>query len=150
MAIMDEIFKRAILVLVWLGARREPESTALCHRGIPLYPASPIRHHFTASPDWKKPDHRREILQILSRPYWDRLWIIQEFLLAREILLFYGDDHFWGQDLFRTLCELQNTTHHDTSARKLVYAKFSKETDKYRLFGQPQSSLKILKDLVLE
>jgi hypothetical protein len=146
---MDEIFKRASLVLVWLG--ENPQSNRLANRGIPPYPSSPIRHHFTSCPDWRNRSHRSALLQILSQPYWERLWVVQEFLLAREVLLFFGDQYFWGQDLYRSLDALDDDlVHRNTNASRLVYAKFSGDVNRYRLFSQSAPSLKILKELILE
>lgn len=146
---MDEIFKRASLVLVWLGTN--PENRKLANQGIPPYPSSPVRHHFSAVPDWAKRSHRTSILRILSLPYWERLWIVQEFLLAREVLLFYGDQYFWGQDLFRTLDALEaDPIHRDTNASRLVFAKFSGDVDEYRLFSRPKPSVMILRDLIVK
>jgi len=35
-------------------------------------------------------DERDLIVEFLSRPYWSRLWIVQEFVLARDLLLVCG------------------------------------------------------------
>jgi hypothetical protein len=89
---MAQIYQEATTVVVWLGA---PDSS------------SAIAFELLSSPSkWTafiQPSNDLEVLSLenrqlsalhslLSREYWKRLWIIQEFLMAQKFLLQCGDD----------------------------------------------------------
>jgi len=40
------------------------------------------------------------VARFFSRPWFSRLWIIQEFVVARELILFHGTQHIKWQELF--------------------------------------------------
>jgi hypothetical protein len=89
---MAQIYQEAATVVVWLGA---PDSS------------SAIAFELLSSPSkWTafiQPSNDLEVLSLgnrqlsalhslLSREYWERLWIIQEFLMAQKFVLQCGDD----------------------------------------------------------
>ncbi len=74
--IMDQIYSTAKSVAVWLG----PET----FQHIPRNNISVNDLKATRS-EWQ-----RSIIDMASRPYWSRRWIIQEFLVAREVRMHFG------------------------------------------------------------
>lgn len=44
-----------------------------------------------------------DLNELLQAPYWTRAWIVQEFVLAKRILVFYGQTHMEEKDLIRLL-----------------------------------------------
>ena len=131
---MDEIFKRAALVLVWLGPHSEHCKTDIAIKRIQMgifyleYTRQGLTYDDTESVN--------ALFELLARPYWKRMWVVQEFLLAKEVLICCGNDGFWWHDLFTTLWGLQNiwkvlrsdismrTTSSPEMARKLVFQKY--------------------------
>lgn len=88
-SIMDSIYRGAAVVHVWLGKGDSDTDLALtcCQRW-----------HQTERLESEKPlktaDVERiasSLLQIATRPYWRRVWIVQEVALARCPLLVCGD-----------------------------------------------------------
>lgn len=118
-SLMSEIYTKASRVIIWLGI--EDEHTRMCRQwldalasliptlnsasrimpGSPKYDAN-WRHIIVAdtfnspatSPLWA-----RAIMRFWSREWWRRGWVVQEFLLAREVLCLTGDVTFSMRDL---------------------------------------------------
>jgi hypothetical protein len=78
--IMHDIFSRADFVMIWLGTEADNSATAMRTIETMEGPAEPNDTKVDA------------IRSLLSRPYWTRLWIIQEVVLAREIILCCGTE----------------------------------------------------------
>ena len=78
---MASIFKKAEQVVVWLGDANDLEEDdlkALAHRT-----AGESRETLPISP-------QRTFARLLSRPYWARVWIIQELAAASDIIVLCG------------------------------------------------------------
>ncbi|KAI1768399.1 HET-domain-containing protein [Hypoxylon sp. FL1150] len=70
---MDETYRNAITVAAWLGMPEESEDKEMHGRD----------HRFKlSSPAF--------VDEIVRSPYWSRMWIVQELILAKEIVLLYG------------------------------------------------------------
>jgi hypothetical protein len=55
-----------------------------------------------------------DVVAICSRPYWSRLWIVQELLMASEIIVKCGNDEFTWNNFalfFRRLRGWSSSTH---------------------------------------
>lgn len=155
--LMREIYKGAVQVLVWLGCPEIPprndaygdqcewplDQPSLAFEllktskpvGLELYKPRLSVQKFVKRDTLE--DHWRQAAALVSLPYWDRVWIIQEICLARKIVILYGNmECEWDDDL-RTTCDvgehyIQYCTHWDlrtyfalkqllsTTARKLV------------------------------
>jgi hypothetical protein len=79
--LMDKIYQSAVSVSVWLGLPPVPE---YMHETIMNY-HEPILRMDVEGFDWFD-----SVKDLANRPYWRRFWVIQEFLLGREVHLFCG------------------------------------------------------------
>jgi hypothetical protein len=75
---MSKIYSKADLVLVWLG--QDADDSSLATRNIAT------ANHIVTEQDV------RALISLLSRPYWTRMWIVQEVILAHGIYLLCGQD----------------------------------------------------------
>jgi hypothetical protein len=108
---MGEIFQRAERVLVWLGCPDQALDFELrkdlcCFTGRSVSTTFPLNNmeRFANRPlmeygsEWmhtsisKQPKFWEELAAIFELPYWSRLWIIQEVVLARKLSLLWGVD----------------------------------------------------------
>lgn len=83
---MGDIFSAAAYVLVWLGPGNDSSDFAtdcIVHANI----NADAQNIFPKALQHKRPDSVRPLL---SRRYWPRMWIIQELILAREIVVLCG------------------------------------------------------------
>ena len=115
---MSEIYVRAKRVLVWLGEHdRNSELVFGTHfedavskipRGVVLIPFVPllaipvvVAGRVRRATQASRADRVAAWTALLSRSYWNRTWIVQEFLLARSVVVFCGPDHM-DRDLIFT------------------------------------------------
>ena len=92
--VMGKIYSQAEVVIAWTGD--DPSGSLrplerLCELGPLEWPRGPLLEATQA---------------LISRPYWDRLWIVQELCLAQEVLVWYGDR---GEVQMQWLCDWHNT-----------------------------------------
>lgn len=78
---MDEIYTRATSVLAWLGTTFEPN-------------VGPLRT------DAKGDFWSQNIHYLANRPYWSRMWIVQEFTLAKTVFIGCGRHWISEADFF--------------------------------------------------
>ncbi|KAE8441995.1 hypothetical protein EG329_004121 [Mollisiaceae sp. DMI_Dod_QoI] len=89
---MGSIYKLAIRVLAWLGSRKDVDHG--CHENI-VYTMAEFQEPFPFMDNcrgWNFP--RRDFtkcVEFFDRPYWQRMWIVQEIALARDITILYDD-----------------------------------------------------------
>lgn len=87
---MAQIFTHAHHTRVWLGPDFEgsDEIMDLIFRLGERYPNGIYR----AIEDWKPEilSHQRALTRMVKNPYWTRLWVLQEILLGRNVLVFQG------------------------------------------------------------
>ncbi|KAF1809920.1 HET-domain-containing protein [Eremomyces bilateralis CBS 781.70] len=94
-AMMRKIYKNASQVLIWIGRDKHDEAASAFSlatdiattKGGAVSMVSP-RH-----PDWKC------IASLFSRPWFGRLWVVQEITLARRATIFWGDSELEWQEL---------------------------------------------------
>lgn len=91
-ALMGHIYSRATSVLVWLGLGTEEIEKAMVQLS-----RMAMRPMWTLA-DWTS-SFLAGIRAILLNDYWDRVWIVQEYILARDLSVRYGDRHISGQAL---------------------------------------------------
>jgi hypothetical protein len=80
--LMDEIYRNAMVVSVWLGLPPIPE---FLREQLINYPL-PIRTYENEGFDWSD-----SIEDLANRPYWKRFWVVQEYLLGRDLELYCGN-----------------------------------------------------------
>ena len=80
---MSTIYPQAQMVIVWLGAQ--------CRTSVQL-------KNYLTNVGTDASSNALEIMQELAHhPYFTRLWIVQEILLARQVHVLWGDCQFsWG------------------------------------------------------
>jgi len=78
---MGTIFRKAKQVAVWLGDEQDIEEDDIAFLSTE---GAKMAHHALSVPA------RRALTQLLSRPYWTRVWIIQELAAASSIIILCG------------------------------------------------------------
>lgn len=100
---MNEIFGRAEFVVVWLPSGSPVSKVKggnIAETGVQA--ASVATRRAIPTQGWWKKKHYAgptKLGKILADPYWSRLWIVQEFALARELILWCGDRPMLWSDL---------------------------------------------------
>ena len=78
---MDQTYRDAVCVSAWLGLVPLPDD---------------LRHASTSTPiktlESDAFDFADAMLDVANRPYWSRVWVIQEFLLARDVEIYCSDN----------------------------------------------------------
>lgn len=90
--LMRDIYTSAKSVVVWLGPETNDSNTALnyiCETFDRKKRASTILRRKRPAPLWDS-TVETSVIDILDRPYWRRLWVVQEILLARKIHILCG------------------------------------------------------------
>ncbi|PQE03876.1 hypothetical protein CJF30_00006585 [Rutstroemia sp. NJR-2017a BBW] len=88
---MRQIYAQAVLVTVWLGPERDDSDIA-------FQMIRTISHQGENSKEWLKDSlmtrkhslEWRALYHMLHRPWWRRIWIIQEIVAAQDVVLFCG------------------------------------------------------------
>jgi hypothetical protein len=92
--LMAEIFTRVVIVVAWLG--RGNETTEKSMRVISEFPFKKnddLRATSKKAKKWLLTEnyHRGMVASSLfHRPYWTRLWIVQEFILPEQLVIACG------------------------------------------------------------
>jgi hypothetical protein len=115
--LMSHIFTDAAFVLVWLGENGEDGESAM--RIISAHSCSGDLEP-TRKPGWVTASlESKAVRAFCRRPYWKRLWIVQEVILARDILVCCGSMRVeWDtfEDWYLTIKEKVPDIGHITSA----------------------------------
>lgn len=100
-AMMSKIYSNAERVIAWLGV-----SDHYTESGFELLHKIQKRRQ-RSSPNWwvkqkdylTRPHAQKALRSLLRRPYFSRLWVIQEVLLAKRVFVWCGQDEVSWQDL---------------------------------------------------
>ncbi|OHE95852.1 hypothetical protein CORC01_08849 [Colletotrichum orchidophilum] len=95
-SLMTRIYSKARIVLCWLGPDVDDHSILPFLRGC-------VHHADTLSSPQAFASKSDAIRDILSRPYWSRLWVVQENVLAKERLFLCESNEISSEDLARSL-----------------------------------------------
>ncbi|KAH8744240.1 heterokaryon incompatibility protein-domain-containing protein, partial [Hyaloscypha sp. PMI_1271] len=88
--LMGDIYRKAESVIAWLGEKGEESGLAFSSlKGLAIYGYYEIGLARAAS----------ALASLLERPYWRRIWIVQEFLLARTVIVHCGFNHASAEHL---------------------------------------------------
>ena len=112
--LMATIYQQARQVKVWLG-KAGPRNAELMRFLAGETSASVIRATLL-SPEASNASFYSLLTILLSRPWWTRVWILQEVILAREAQIFSGADHFSLRDLIATTDDLNELAIHNGSS----------------------------------
>jgi hypothetical protein len=119
--LMNEIYMNAINMWIWLGIEgedsdramefiQEKGSRGLRSKGVGYWPL------------WTK-DEGKALCELLERPYWRRMWIIQEVAHAQKIIVGCGSRSFeWEhfETFYLTLKKIEDTSwfaHHQNAIK---------------------------------
>jgi hypothetical protein len=93
---MSEIYRRAHYVYLWLGASNQKAEAAIRALKIHFHDSN---QHPQISNLGPRPDE--DLAIFFNNPYWRRLWIVQEVMLARYNRIFCGDTLVSWKELSR-------------------------------------------------
>ena len=95
-SLMRRIYRDAAEVIVWLGEDLTDE------RMRSKKVASFLRNHENSASDDSisaNPSDRQQARGIVNKPYWTRIWIVQELLLARALVIWWDEEVIAWQHL---------------------------------------------------
>jgi hypothetical protein len=105
--LMGAIYRKAELTVAWLGEESgsSPRAFQVIHhlaeeQSTPMIsPGDGAQKKNVSYPD-RDPEDCLAIIKLLGRPYWRRIWIIQELALSREVMLLCGSAKifFWAME----------------------------------------------------
>jgi hypothetical protein len=106
--LMREIYDTASRVIVWLGS---PPEACLAHaffNKLSIQKSRNTSEEALLLPTLINDDNAEWLAfrKLLSHPYWTRVWVVQEIVVARAAHVYYGNE-FWEWDRFaKTVCSL--------------------------------------------
>ncbi|KAL2821837.1 heterokaryon incompatibility protein-domain-containing protein [Aspergillus cavernicola] len=95
--LMGDIYSNAHFVVSWLGSGTI--DTRIAIKAISMYNTTPDES--AKSGILAQKDH--QIVSLLKLPYFERMWIVQEFILAKEVIMICGPDSFWWDSEMSTI-----------------------------------------------
>jgi len=134
---MKDIYEKAVRVRVWLGKEKKwtPKAFALLKRAAAVsdpFTSDLIRAYYDDTNDRRfcrvlgrySLDVWDAVLDLLSRTYWKRIWVIQEFVLAREIIIQCGESTINANTLQKFLSLVPSPLYdHDIPIEEARFAK---------------------------
>lgn len=141
-ALMGQIFSKAALLISWLGSSNSKTHDIV--REICSYRAHPVAIGFG---QMKVSETLKGALDFFgSIDYWSRLWIVQEIVLAKEILVLWGDSFLpWYKvtnvgfaRMGRRWSGISTLAHmqHDVNEFDENWVKVIHEKERYRLYQE--------------
>ena len=88
--LMDQTYKYAVCVSVWLGLMKLPDY--ILDGLSTVHSQTPIKTIESDGFDWMD-----EVVEQSNRPYWSRVWVIQEFLLGKSVELYCSNNRIGWQ-----------------------------------------------------
>jgi len=82
-ALMSKIYRKASTVLVWLGTATEHSGPAMTHLRDLNHDPVIFNRRFRSDDAGMK----TALCEFIYHPYWRRVWVQQEFALAKQLLL---------------------------------------------------------------
>ncbi|USP77057.1 hypothetical protein yc1106_04331 [Curvularia clavata] len=98
---MDQTYRNAIVVSVWLGL---PPIPKFLEAQFANY-CKPIKTYEYEGFNWSD-----SIEDLANRPYWSRFWVVQEFLLGQDVQLYCGKSCMNWSD-FKSILGTQTDVH---------------------------------------
>ena len=92
---MTRIYKKASAVHIWLGEERDDSTVALdiLHKLGVIVRRAPgeAEYQYPVVSEEQKELHRKALLALFNRPWWERVWVRQEVALPRSAKFYCGD-----------------------------------------------------------
>ncbi|CAN9311553.1 unnamed protein product [Alternaria sp. RS040] len=141
-SLMGEIYSKSTCTLVWLGREYDNSGLAidlirkLSTRIAQSFPKESVQHLIS------KPENRASwvaLHDLFKRPYWQRAWVRQEYVLSPDLILVCGDHWCKGSELQSALVRLADTLNLYTGIDDLgdLLAHKSKERYETLIMGSP-------------
>lgn len=101
--LMQKIFSRAIKTLVWLGIEEDESSKAfdlieLCSKRYTYRCSVSPRNsivfdygHWGPPSSWKAKEELVALERLLARPWWYRIWVVQEVAVSKKVWVYCGN-----------------------------------------------------------
>jgi hypothetical protein len=119
-SIMGAIYSHAAHVLVWLGAKTPATALRMWNSSLLSSSLDPEnRRVYYGDPQFQAQE--TALRELCERSYWSRLWILQEFVLAREIGIWCGNETASYDSLHHLLMEFHSLRY--TPAAKILYSR---------------------------
>jgi hypothetical protein len=107
---MSSIFQNAQRAIVWLGpeAHDSDRALAIIKAAAALFHGNPYElgelekeevHYFFEGNGLNNVRARQSLITLFQRPYWTRIWTVQEFLRAGDLLLMCGHSAIYWAEL---------------------------------------------------
>ena len=108
-SMMDKIYSAAIYVVVWLGCATPPMERILRAIGTNHYGEDRRSELFPPrETGCSKEDFTMAIRNMCERNYWSRVWVVQEFVLARNVVIWCGSQAITERELHWALSKTEN------------------------------------------
>ncbi|KAH7409748.1 heterokaryon incompatibility protein-domain-containing protein [Cadophora sp. MPI-SDFR-AT-0126] len=128
---MREIYERADLVVAWLG-----QGNARSDRVIDFINSNKeailVRAEIVMTEEAKTRIWRVMIEELLMRPWWQRVWVIQEIAVAKDVKIFCGyKSLLWGQlgDGIKIAIENHGKNHGEDSLQGDIYSALNRAVE---------------------
>ncbi|RWA10708.1 hypothetical protein EKO27_g4385 [Xylaria grammica] len=116
-SMMNTIYSEAKEVAVWLGpSANGSDSVMKAIRGCSELGGIGGRFGLM-SRGLKLKIHHKKLDALLRRPYWDRLWIVQEIVLAKALGIYCGDSRCSAADFERIVSGIRQYGYGDSKGR---------------------------------
>jgi hypothetical protein len=142
---MRQIYEKAQRVVIWLGIERDESNLAF---KFMAFISADRRKHAMKAEKFKEEikysgfgQELEAVQKLFQRPYWERLWIIQEVVVAQNAELHCGKEHISWEEFSRFLICLEGREIQLRSHTKSVLEKsLAFSLDRYRVYHQTDYS----------
>ena len=142
---MGDLYRQAASVVIWLGSPDEIISEALSFLGSYVDDASTAQNDYFR--DHKVTRYFDAIRRLVDDPYWSRIWIVQEFILARHIYVLYGTSwHGWDHFFSWLSSEDRRSRPDEIRGNQSKVSELSQQRDRHQAPSGPTGAMLI--DLV--
>ncbi|KAI1128102.1 heterokaryon incompatibility protein-domain-containing protein [Nemania abortiva] len=104
--LMRELYSESSFTVAWLGTTDDESSIALelltRKKGVYSDPRRGMRLHAHKQQRKEYYEKRSLLRKLDDRPYWKRMWIMQEFILPPKLLILCGSTGVWWDDVQRS------------------------------------------------
>lgn len=120
-SLMQDIYQTATMVLVWLGVTENATTEAAAVKFI----EKTVRidcHSYNDIPTFSA---QHGFMNLCKRPYWSRMWVVQEIILAKEVCVLSGRYLFSFQKFQSTLDYLESYRSNNSYSELYPHSEYS-------------------------